>query len=109
GRRRSSSHRRFERTASAVAFCTTTASRTTRATRWQSHDPRSPPAPRLPAARAAVAAGGVAVTRVRATGIRASTSGTIEALRVTDLTTDTDMEVATSSVVDAPGVWAAGP
>jgi glycerol-3-phosphate dehydrogenase len=63
----------------------------------------------LAVARTAIAAGGVAVTRVRATGIKPSTSGTIEALRATDLTTDTEMEIATTAVVDATGVWAAEP
>ena len=63
----------------------------------------------LAVARTAIAAGGLAVTRVRATGIRPSSSGAIEALRATDLTTDAEMEIATAAVVDATGVWAAEP
>ena len=63
----------------------------------------------LAVARTAIAAGALAVTRVRATGIRPSSSGAIEALRAIDLTTDAEMDIATAAVVDATGVWAAEP
>ncbi len=64
----------------------------------------------LAVARTAMAAGGVAVTRVRATGLR--TGGTpraIEALEAEDLVTGATFEIATHAVVDATGVWAAEP
>jgi glycerol-3-phosphate dehydrogenase len=52
----------------------------------------------------------VAVTRVRATGLRSDpVYGTLHALCVLDLTDGTDHEVQTRAVVDATGVWAAGP
>jgi glycerol-3-phosphate dehydrogenase len=52
----------------------------------------------------------LAVTRVRATGIRSDpTSGAIRALRATDLLSGTAFEIATRAVVDATGVWAAEP
>ena len=64
----------------------------------------------LAVARTAMAAGGVAVTRVRATGLRAdATFGVIEALQVEDLTTGTAFEIPTRAIVDATGVWAAEP
>ena len=73
------------------------ASRTTPATRWPWPGPRWPPAV-------------VAVTRVRATGLRtAADYGTIEAVRARDLTTGTEFEIPTRAVVDATGVWAAEP
>ena len=62
----------------------------------------------LAVARTATAAGAVAVTRVRARGLRSDPrSGVIEALLATDLLTGTDIEIRTRSVVDATGVWAA--
>jgi glycerol-3-phosphate dehydrogenase len=63
----------------------------------------------LAVARTAIAAGGVAVTRMRATGVRAGASGGIEALRAADLATGDDIEIRTKAVVDATGVWAAEP
>ena len=64
----------------------------------------------LAVTRTAVADGGLAVTRVRATGLRmAPTYGTLEAVRATDLLTGADLEIRTRAVVDATGVWAAEP
>jgi glycerol-3-phosphate dehydrogenase len=64
----------------------------------------------LAVARTATQAGALAVTRVRATGIRSDArSGVIEALRATDLLTGETLEVRTRAVVDATGVWAAEP
>jgi glycerol-3-phosphate dehydrogenase len=64
----------------------------------------------LAVARTAIAAGGVAVTRVRATGLRNEAgSGAIAALRAEDLLTGADFEIRTRAVVDATGVWAAEP
>jgi glycerol-3-phosphate dehydrogenase len=61
----------------------------------------------LAVARTAIAAGGVAVTRVRATGLRTDPrSGVLDALRVEDLTTGAELEIRTKAVVDATGVWA---
>jgi glycerol-3-phosphate dehydrogenase len=59
--------------------------------------------------RTALAAGGVAVTRVRATGIRARADESVEALLAQDLVDGTDLEIRTRAVVDATGVWAAQP
>ncbi len=63
----------------------------------------------LAVARTAIEAGGLAVTRVRATGVRADASGTIEAVRATDQATGTAIDIPTRAVVDATGVWAADP
>ena len=64
----------------------------------------------LAVARTAVADGGLAVTRVRATGLRVEASyGTLEAVRAQDLLTGTEFEIRTRAVVDATGVWAAEP
>jgi len=64
----------------------------------------------LAVARTAMAAGALAVTRVRATGVRSvPADGGIHALSVTDVLSGTAMEVRTKSVVDATGVWAAEP
>jgi glycerol-3-phosphate dehydrogenase len=64
----------------------------------------------LAVARTAIADGGLAVTRVRATGLRVEPSyGTIEAVRAQDLVTGTAFEIRTRAVVDATGVWAAEP
>ena len=63
-------------------------------------------------ARTAIAAGAVAVavTRVRATGLRSDgTSRAIEALQAEDLLTGATFEIPTRAVVDATGVWAAEP
>jgi glycerol-3-phosphate dehydrogenase len=59
-------------------------------------------------ARTAIADGGVAVTRVRATGLRTDASGAIEAVQATDLVGGTPVDIPTRAVVDATGVWAAG-
>ncbi len=62
----------------------------------------------LAVARTAVAAGGTAVTRVRATGLRAgATAGSIEAVLARDVETGADVEIRTTAVVDATGVWEA--
>ena len=64
----------------------------------------------LAVARTAMAAGGVAVTRVRATGLRTDpTTGAIASLRADDLVSGASLEIATRAVVDATGVWAAEP
>jgi len=64
----------------------------------------------LAVARTAMAAGGVAVTRVKATGLDADpTSGAIRALKAEDLTTGAALEISTRAIVDATGVWAAEP
>jgi glycerol-3-phosphate dehydrogenase len=63
----------------------------------------------LAVARTAIEAGGVALTRVRATGLRTAATGAIEALQVTDLVDGAAFEVPTRAVVDATGVWAAEP
>ncbi len=51
----------------------------------------------------------VAVTRARATDVDTAADGTIVALRVRDRVADAELEVRTSAVVDATGVWAADP
>jgi glycerol-3-phosphate dehydrogenase len=62
----------------------------------------------LAVARTATAAGAVAVTRIRATGLRADpTSGAIQAVRAQDLTSGATFDIPTRAVVDATGVWAA--
>ena len=63
----------------------------------------------LAVARTAIAAGGVAVTRVRATGLRTGEGGAIAALRAEDLATGADLDISTRAIVDATGVWAAEP
>jgi Glycerol-3-phosphate dehydrogenase len=64
----------------------------------------------LAVTRTAVASGALAVTRVRATGVRSDPdSRTIQAVRATDLLGGDDFEIATRAVVDATGVWAAEP
>ncbi|MDO8484377.1 MAG: glycerol-3-phosphate dehydrogenase/oxidase [Candidatus Limnocylindrales bacterium] len=63
----------------------------------------------LAVVRTAQAAGGVAVTRARATGLGPSATAATHLLRVSDLATGEDLEVATRAVVDASGVWAAEP
>ncbi len=64
----------------------------------------------LAVARTAIAAGAVAVTRVRATGLRSDpTYGTLDAVRAQDVLTGADLEIRTRAVIDATGVWAAEP
>ena len=64
----------------------------------------------LAVARTAMAAGAVAVTRVRATGLRPDPdSRAIQALQATDLLGGASFEIPTRAVVDATGVWAAEP
>ena len=63
----------------------------------------------LAVARTAIAAGAVAVTRVRATGVRTDDAGSIAALEADDLGTGRPFEIATRAIVDATGVWAAEP
>jgi glycerol-3-phosphate dehydrogenase len=64
----------------------------------------------LAVVRTAQAAGGVALTRVRATGLRSGAErGTTHLLTACDLTTGTDLVIATRAIVDATGVWAADP
>ena len=57
----------------------------------------------------AAEAGALAVTRVRATGVRSASPGAIEALTARDLLTGADLAIRTRAVVDASGVWAAEP
>ncbi|MFL5670386.1 MAG: FAD-dependent oxidoreductase, partial [Chloroflexota bacterium] len=52
----------------------------------------------LAVARTAIAAGGVAVTRVRATGVRKDASGVIAGLRAEDLATGADLDIPTRAV-----------
>jgi glycerol-3-phosphate dehydrogenase len=62
----------------------------------------------LAVARTAIAAGGVALTRVRATGVRLDEADrSIAAVEVEDLATGSRFEIGTRAVVDATGVWAA--
>ena len=76
----------------------------------------------LAVVRTAVAAGAVAVTRMRATGLRGdgapgaprtigapSTTGAIRVVQAEDLLKGTAHEIPTRAVVDATGVWAAEP
>jgi len=64
----------------------------------------------LAVASTATAAGALAVTRVRATGVRSDpATGAIEALQATDLLSGAAVEILTRAVVDATGVWAAEP
>jgi glycerol-3-phosphate dehydrogenase len=64
----------------------------------------------LAVARTAIAAGGLAVTRVRATGLQVDQAGGgITAVHAQDLLTGDDLEIPTRAVVDATGVWAAEP
>jgi glycerol-3-phosphate dehydrogenase len=64
----------------------------------------------LAVVRTAIAAGAVAVTRVRATGLRSdATYGTLDAVRAQDVLTGADLEIRTRAVIDATGVWAAEP
>ncbi|MBI3748468.1 MAG: glycerol-3-phosphate dehydrogenase/oxidase, partial [Chloroflexi bacterium] len=64
----------------------------------------------LAVARTAVTAGAVALTRIRATGVRTE-PGTrrVQAVLATDLLHGGDVEIPTRAVVDATGVWAAEP
>jgi glycerol-3-phosphate dehydrogenase len=62
----------------------------------------------LAVVRTAIAAGGLAVTRVRATGVRTDGAGAIAAVLTQDLADDTPIDIPTRVVVDATGVWAAG-
>ncbi len=63
----------------------------------------------LAVVRTAQAAGAVAVSRVRATGLAPATGGadSVRILRAGDLVTGNELEVLTRAVVDATGVWAA--
>lgn len=64
----------------------------------------------LAVVRTARAAGGVAVTRLRATGLgHGAERGVTHRVTATDLTTGADLAIATHAVVDATGVWAASP
>ena len=64
----------------------------------------------LAVARTAMAASAVAVTRVRATGVRSDPGGRrVQAVRATDLLGGDEFEIPTRAVVDATGVWAAEP
>ena len=52
----------------------------------------------------------VAVTRVRATGLRSDASiGPLRMVTAVDVLGDVEIEIRTRSIVDATGVWAAGP
>lgn len=60
----------------------------------------------LAVARSAIAAGAVAVTRVRATGTHLDpATGRVDALTATDLTTGAALEIRTRAILDATGVW----
>jgi glycerol-3-phosphate dehydrogenase len=62
----------------------------------------------LAVARTAVAAGGVALTRVRATGVRLDETGrSVAAVKAEDLLSGATFEIGTRALVDASGVWAA--
>jgi glycerol-3-phosphate dehydrogenase len=63
----------------------------------------------LAVARTAVAAGATLLTRVRATGVRASAGGRVEAVAVRDLLGDRTLDVRADAVVDATGVWLGRP
>jgi glycerol-3-phosphate dehydrogenase len=63
----------------------------------------------LAVVRTAQLGGGVAVTRVRATGLRQGASGGAKVLGISDRSSGQDLEVTTRAVVDATGVWAAEP
>jgi glycerol-3-phosphate dehydrogenase len=63
----------------------------------------------LAVARTAQAAGALAVTRVRASGIRSEPGGGVRALRASDTLGGHEFEIPTRAVVDATGVWAAEP
>jgi glycerol-3-phosphate dehydrogenase len=64
----------------------------------------------LAVARTARAAGGVAVTRIRATGLVSRGDGdAVRVLRASDLATGDDLEISARAIVDATGVWAAEP
>jgi glycerol-3-phosphate dehydrogenase len=64
----------------------------------------------LAVVRTAQAAGGVAVTRVRVTGLGPGAErGATHLVSATDVTSGTDLTIATHAVVDATGVWAASP
>ena len=51
----------------------------------------------------------VAVTRVRATGVRLAASGRVDAVHARDATTGAEVTIRTRAVVDATGVWAVDP
>jgi glycerol-3-phosphate dehydrogenase len=62
----------------------------------------------LAVVRTAQAAGGVAVTRLRATGLASGgPRGTTHLVTAIDVTNGADVSIATRAVVDATGVWAA--
>jgi glycerol-3-phosphate dehydrogenase len=63
----------------------------------------------LAVVRTAQAAGGVAITRARAIGLRPGRTGSPHILQVSDLATGDEFEVSTRAVVDATGVWAGEP
>lgn len=64
----------------------------------------------LAVVRTAQAAGGVAVTRVRATGLAPRSSGDpVSTLHASDLATGDDLTISARAIVDATGVWAAEP
>jgi len=61
----------------------------------------------LAVARTAQLAGGVTVTRLRATGMRPGSTPGTHVLCVNDRLTGEDREITTRAIVDASGVWAA--
>jgi glycerol-3-phosphate dehydrogenase len=64
----------------------------------------------LAVARTARNAGGVVLTRLRATGLRSGAErGATHLVTASDLTTGNDLSIATRAVIDATGVWAAEP
>jgi glycerol-3-phosphate dehydrogenase len=63
----------------------------------------------LAVVRTAQAAGGIAVTRLRATGLRPGADPGIQQVQLSDLATGEKVEILARAVVDATGVWAAEP
>ena len=63
----------------------------------------------LAVVRTAMAAGGLAATRVRATGVRGGPADALRIVALEDLATGARLEARTRAVIDATGVWAADP
>jgi glycerol-3-phosphate dehydrogenase len=63
----------------------------------------------LAVARTAQQAGGLVVTRVRATGVRPGPASRTSVIGANDRASGQDLEIVTRAVVDATGAWAAEP
>lgn len=63
----------------------------------------------LAVVRTALAAGALAVTRVRATGVRGGPADALRIVTLDDRASGARLEARTRAVVDATGVWAADP